>query len=184
MTGPHNFQNDTGLPDRSNTGRLLLSRPIANDLDDFFAIFGDPKTNLFNPLGPIEDKTVAAARLTQLIEHWYEHGFGTWTVRAGKGGEVLGFGGLTLRSYGGEQKLNLGYRFHFNSWGKGYATELAIFSLQYARFVLRKPSVWAVVRPGNRSSIRVLEKAGMIWAGHHDDVPGEAPSLLYRSLFL
>jgi RimJ/RimL family protein N-acetyltransferase len=81
--------------------------------------------------------------------------------------------------YGDELKLNLGYRFDAGSWGQGYATELAKFSIDYGLNALQQENIFAIVRPKHMASIKVLEKCNMKLVGKLDDVPGEAHSLIY-----
>jgi hypothetical protein len=56
-----------------------------------------------------------------------------------------------------------------------------------ARLILRPPrsedlaSLFAIVRPSHAASIKVLEKVGMQRMGSLDDVPGQAPSWVYRA---
>ncbi len=161
----------------------MLRQPNLQDFDAFFAIFSDPQTNIHNPRGPVQDPETAAMRLRSLLEHWEEHGFGVWTVCLRDDDErIVGFGGISYKSIGQEQKLNLSYRFARQVWGKGYATELATYALRHARYVLKIRQVWAVVQAGNTASIRVLEKAGLILAGRLEETPGQATSLVYRNM--
>lgn len=162
------------------TDRLILRAPISADLAAFFAIFGDPRTNAHNPAGPCADIAVASNMLAVRVAHWRRYGFGQWTVVAReRPGTVIGFGGVAWRDYAGVERLNLGYRFAADAWGRGYATELGHAALRYTFDELRLPDVYAMVRPSNLASIRVLEKLGMRRAGDLDDVPGRARSLVF-----
>jgi RimJ/RimL family protein N-acetyltransferase len=67
------------------------------------------------------------------------------------------------------------------AWGQGYATELGRDALVLAFDTLDLPEVLGLVRPDHRMSIRVLEKIGMQRCGVLDDVPGEAPSVVFRA---
>lgn len=165
------------------TERLILRRPISEDISAFFAIFGDPATNAHNPGGPCADIAVAANMLAMRIAHWRRYGFGQWTIALReRPGVVAGFGGLAWRDYGGIERLNLGYRFGTSAWGRGYATELGRASLAHAFGTLGEPAVYALVRPSNTASVRVLEKIGMRRAGDLDDVPGHARSLVFVAM--
>lgn len=73
--------------------------------------------------------------------------------------EIIGFGGIDARKYLDVERLNLGYRFGTQAWGKGFATELSQASLDYAFAELNVPEVFAVVRPHHQASIRVLERS-------------------------
>jgi RimJ/RimL family protein N-acetyltransferase len=78
--------------------------------------------------------------------------------------------------------VNLGYRFATAAWGRGYATELGLAALAFGFDEHRCDEIFGLVRPQHAASIRVLEKIGMTRFATLDDVPGQAPSLVYRAL--
>lgn len=163
-------------------GRLVSRKPTMDDFERFFAIHADPLTNRFNPAGPLKDPEDACGRLDAWIRHWQEHGYGQWAVATvDEPAHVIGFGGIALRDYLGVARVNLGYRFDAAAWGKGYATALSLQALDFAFQELGLSEVFGLVRPAHAASIRVLEKIGMMRIGTLDDVPGAAPSLVYRS---
>ena len=107
------------------SSRLILDEPVVADFKRFYEINSDPETNLFNPNGAMSFE-IAEKVFGEMMEHWKVNGFGTWSIKEKEKPEfIIGFGGLANRLYGNETKLNLGYRFDKNYWGKGYATELA-----------------------------------------------------------
>jgi RimJ/RimL family protein N-acetyltransferase len=164
------------------TQRLMLRPPTVDDAASVFAIYGDPETNRHNPSGPLADKDQAKAVLDRWLEHWAEHGFGQWAIVTQEAPQrVIGFGGITLYHYNEVERINLGYRFAVSAWGQGYATELARAALQFGFVRLDQPEVYGVVRPAHQASINVLEKIGMQRIDELDDVPGQAPSLVYRA---
>ena len=144
------------LPAKQRTGRLLLRRPAEADLDFLIDLFSRQELVAHRP-DPVPDTPQQSAeRLARDIGHWDKHGFGRWAVEAG--GELIGFGGVTLsRDYDG---LNLSYHLHPLSWGHGYATELVAEALRTAFGPLRAERVVGLVRPANPASRRVLEKCG------------------------
>ena len=164
------------------TERLVLRRPGAEDLSAFLRIYGDPATNVHDPLGPVPDVATAATLLCASMAHWDRHGFGSFVVSTLDAPRwVIGFAGVAWREYSDAKVLNLGYRLEPAAWGKGYATELAAQSLQNAFDRLGLRQVFALVRPANTASIRVLEKIGMERVGALEDVSGEVPSFVYRA---
>jgi len=164
------------------TARLILRRPISEGLARLFEIYGDPATNVFNPFGPYPNIEKASTVLTDWMDHWDRLGFGQCAVATRSEPElVIGFGGVATRNHVDAKRLNLGYRLHTAAWGKGYATELGKGILRHALSDLGKPEVFAIVRPINTPSIRVLEKIGMQRIGSPDDVQGQEPSHLYRA---
>lgn len=160
--------------------RLLMRPPVADDLARFYAIFGDPDTQRFNPAGPITTEQRARLALTQRIECWEQHGYGSWAIALRERPEwIIGFGGLSWRPLGAQRTVNLGYRFDTQVWGSGLATELALASLGYGFKHLQLAEISALVREKNLASCRVLEKAGLSLVDTLDDVPGDTPSLVY-----
>jgi RimJ/RimL family protein N-acetyltransferase len=160
--------------------RMILRKPVIEDLDDVFAIFGDPETNLFNPAGPLKTIAEAQIRLESWIEHWRRHGFGDWAISmADAPGTIIGFGGLAYLRFGEQERVNLGFRFATQAWGSGLATELGEFALQYGFGVLRFEEIWARARENHRASRRVLEKVGLKRIGQIPDSNGAPPSIVY-----
>ncbi|RBL72836.1 N-acetyltransferase [Pseudomonas sp. MWU13-2625] len=165
----------------NSTTRLTYRSPQQADLPTVFAIFGDPQTNLFNPAGPMTDVTQAEALLNRWLQHWEAHGYGWWAISSAQAPEhIFGFAGIAAHDYLGKKVINLGYRFAVEAWGHGYATEAAQNALTHAFNHLGLPEVFGLVRPDHTASIRVLEKIGMRRFGELDDVPGKAPSLVFR----
>jgi [ribosomal protein S5]-alanine N-acetyltransferase len=56
---------------------------------------------------------------------------------------------------------DLGYRVIKRYWGKGYATEAAIASLNYGFKVLDQQEIYAMTDSANKASQQVLQKAGL-----------------------
>jgi RimJ/RimL family protein N-acetyltransferase len=165
------------------TERLILRRTQWSDEAALFRIYGDPATHLHAPEGAYADIAVAQAALERWHAHWLTHGFGQWAVTTqAEPTQVIGFGGLAYRAYGDVQKLNLGYRFSPEAWSHGYATELATATLKIAFEELRMPEVFALIRPANTASIRVVTKLGMQQIGELAHETTNATRLVFRKL--
>lgn len=164
------------------SARLIYRAPTPADLDRLYAIYSDPQTQQFNPSGPMTEAAQAEALLARWTEHWELHGYGWWAIaRREAPDQVIGFGGIAFHDYLGEQRMNLGYRFAVEAWGQGFATETGRTALYQAFVTLGLSEVYGFVRPANIASARVLEKIGMQRCGELDDVPGQAPSLLFKA---
>jgi RimJ/RimL family protein N-acetyltransferase len=161
------------------TERLILRKPTKEDFGSFFEINHDPQTNIHNPGGPMSFKK-AESTFAKMLDHWDNHHFGSWAIAEKDDPEnIIGFGGLSYKLYGDKEKLNLGYRFASQAWGKGYATEFTKKAIDFG-FKENNEEIFAIVRPANIASVKVLEKAGMIRIGTLNDVPGQPESLVYR----
>ncbi|KPE51721.1 GNAT family N-acetyltransferase [Chryseobacterium indologenes] len=162
------------------TERLILRKPVKEDFERFFEINHNPETHIHNPGGPMSFEK-AESTFARMLDHWEKYNFGGWVI-AEKDipGNTIGFGGLSYKLYGEEEKLNLGYRLAPEAWGKGYATEFTKKVIDLGLNEDNKEEIFAIVRPGNIASVKVLEKAGMIQIGTLNDVPGQPESLVYR----
>jgi ribosomal-protein-alanine N-acetyltransferase len=87
------------------------------------------------------------------------HGFGLWLIERRDNDQPLGICGLLQRDY--LDFPDVGYALLPAHFGAGYATEAASAVLGYGRSVLGHAAIGAIVSPGNRLSIRVLEKIGL-----------------------
>jgi len=162
------------------TQRLLLRPVKTTDLDDLFRIYGDPATNTFNPAGPYPDISHTRNVLARWTQHWVDHGFGNWAITEKESPEhIIGFGGLSIRCFENEAVNNLGYRFETDVWGKGYATELARFSVNFGFRKLDHQEISATVRANHLASQNVLTKSGLRFVKEIHDVPNAAPSLFF-----
>lgn len=162
------------------TERLILRKPTKEDFERFFEINHDPRTNIHNPNGCMSLEK-AESTFARMLDHWEKYNFGGWTIVEKDAPEnIIGFGGLSYRLYGEEEKLNLGYRFAPEAWGKGYATEFTKKAVDFGFNEDDKEEIFGIVRPSNLASIKVLEKAGMTPFGTLNDVPGQPESLVYR----
>ena len=98
------------MPDTSS--RLIYRKPEANDVQRLFAIFGDPRTNQFNPAGPMASLEHARRVLNHWREQWATQGYGWWAIaRKEQPAHLIGFGGIAPLNYLTERRINLGYRF-------------------------------------------------------------------------
>ena len=104
------------------------------------------------------------------LELWDKSGFGYWTVvRRDAPETVLGFGGLSPKTFDGVVRPNLYFRFSPDAWGKGYATEMARAALEEGCESLEYEKIIASVRPDNLPSVKLLERLGLRRDGETHD---------------
>ncbi|NIG74209.1 GNAT family N-acetyltransferase [Klebsiella sp. Ap-873] len=164
--------------------RLCLRPVMESDVQALFQIYGDPATNTYNPAGPFPSMEYAKDVLHNWIEHWNVRGFGNWAIsEKDSPKKVIGFGGLTIRSYDNLTMNNLGYRFETDSWGKGLATEFSCFAIQHGFTALHLPEISATVRANHAASQAVLKKSGLKFVREIHDVKNASPSLLFTLLY-
>jgi RimJ/RimL family protein N-acetyltransferase len=172
------------------TERLALCRPNEDDLRAIYEIHADPETNLHNPKGPMQNESEAVDVLAHWRAEWDDKDWGYWSIALRSDPErVIGFGGISTRPrFGGNsllQKLmaenaaNLYFRFRPEAWGCGYANEMAQQALQLAFGTAGVQRVVGITRESNTLSRKALQRIGLGFHEHSDDVPGQEPSLVY-----
>jgi RimJ/RimL family protein N-acetyltransferase len=112
----------------------------------------------------VESLDEAEARITRWAEqnHAAEFG-GRWAVERREDGVVLGTV-ILIPLPDGDGELEVGWHFHPDSWGRGFATEAARGALERA-YRHGAEEVFAVVRPDNERSIAVCRRLGMAALG-------------------
>lgn len=75
--------------------------------------------------------------------------------------DMIGVTGLLSCEYLNTKGFEFGFILNHNEWGKGLATEIGQFWLDYAKTELNLTELFATVSPENLASKRVLEKLNM-----------------------
>src|SRR3954471_1832796 len=94
--------------------------------------------------------------------HAQDGRYGCWAVERAAG--VVAGAGAFKPPPNGVGEVEVGWHLHPDSWGHGYATEAARAVIDRG-FSAGLPEVYAVVRPGNESSMAVCRRLGMAHLG-------------------
>lgn len=115
------------------------------------------------PVTPAE----AAYDVQQLRGHWLEHGFGHWAVEEKESGRFVGRTGIKRHADWDldPENTEVGWLYDRSVWGRGYATEAALEVVRFAFKEIGRPEVISITHPDNAASRRVMEKAGLSYAG-------------------
>jgi len=108
---------------------------------------------------PLSEERIAE-RIQKAVDHWQQHGFGSWVFRLKKDGKFIGLGGLKIHQIDGQAVVGLGYAVMPDYWNQGLAAEMARASLDvgFWRLGLLEIASWTL--PDNQASQRVMEKLG------------------------
>jgi RimJ/RimL family protein N-acetyltransferase len=140
------------------SARLTFREMTRADLDDMAVLLGDPEVMTYYPRPKTRDE---AARWIEWNRGLYQmRGHGLWLLSTPDDGFV-GDCGLTPQEVDGVTELEVGYRVLPALQGRGYATEAAAASRDFARDVLGAKRLVAIIHPDNRPSQRVAEKIGL-----------------------
>jgi RimJ/RimL family protein N-acetyltransferase len=141
-----------------DTERLLLRPWRAADLDPYARMCADPDVMRFIGDGGTLSREDAWRSMAAFAGHWSLRGFGTWAVEARDSGAMVGRIGLHQPE--GWPGLEVGWTLDRSVWGRGYATEGAVASLEFAWREVGADHVISLILPDNTRSIAVAERIG------------------------
>jgi RimJ/RimL family protein N-acetyltransferase len=143
------------------TARLSLREFVIADFQAVHAYSSDPRVTRYLFFGP-RDEDATTEYLEGLLASQRERPRSRFELAVEEiaTGSVIGACDLSFIE---RNVVDLGYMLGSDSWGKGYATEIALALIDAAFFDLRAERVISTVDINNSASIRVLEKIGMRW---------------------
>lgn len=113
-------------------------------------------------IGDRQVRTVEQARdylLERIIPSYEKNGYGLYVVELKETGTPVGI--CTLFKRENLAHPDIGFAFFERFWRQGYAFESATAVMNYARDILSFTDIYAIVSPGNTTSIKLLEKLGL-----------------------
>ena len=155
---------------RLHTERLIL-REIDPDRDfeSWAKTMADERVVRFIG-GRTLDRAQAWRNMAAVIGHWQIRGYGFFSVESKQSGEWVGRVGPWYPE--GWPEPEIGWTISPDHWGKGYATEAARASLDYAFDALAWTRAVHVILTGNEASIAVARKVGSTFIRREKGLPG------------
>jgi RimJ/RimL family protein N-acetyltransferase len=141
------------------TERLAFREMTEDDLEPMADLLGDPDVMAFYARPMDRAEALDWIRWNQRL--YRERGFGLWLIELRETGRFVGDCGLTPQEVDGTTEIEVGYHVRRSLQGRGYATEAAAATRDWARDVLRLDRLVAIIHPGNVASQRVAEKVGL-----------------------
>ena len=154
-----------GRPPELVTARLVLRELRPSDAAAVASGAGDRRVAQYLIQVPSPYPVALARRWVAHRIEWWKIGRGvTFAVTlAGEPDRLLGT--VSLRRYVRDRRAELGYWLAAPAWGRGYATEAAHAVLDFGFRELGLARIYAQVLAGNRASLGVLDKLGMVNEG-------------------
>jgi RimJ/RimL family protein N-acetyltransferase len=143
---------------RLETERLRLREWRPEDFETFVDIMADPEVARYLPGGHPMGRMDTWRFVTGMIGVWTMRGYGTWVVERKSDGAVMGRIGLIHPDRW--PGLEIGWTLGRAYWGKGYATEAAIASRDYAFLTQPVAEVISTIHPENKASQGVAKNIG------------------------
>lgn len=133
------------------TTKRLVIRPFKeSDADALYSYTSNAKTMHYLPEEPFTRQEVAC-----FIANKNE----AYAVVLQASDTLIGH--IVFERYFGDHSYEIGWVFHQDYWGKGYATEAAAAVLTYGFEEMGLHRVVATCQPENHASYRIMEKLGM-----------------------
>jgi RimJ/RimL family protein N-acetyltransferase len=165
---------------RIETARLELRAWDHRDLATYARIIADPAVMRHMGSGPRYriERAVAALlrplafaearrRIAHMVGHWKTWGYGEWAVEEKESGELIGQVGLVHQAdwFADRTNVEVGWMLARRAWGRGLATEGALATLAFGFGELGLERLVSITRPANLRSLRVMQRAGLSFAG-------------------
>lgn len=138
---------------------------MPSDAEGMFELDSNPLVHRYLGNSPVKSIEASQTAIENIRQQYVERGIGRWAAIEKSSGDFIGWSGLKLNT---EQEFNnkidfydIGYRFIPRYWGKGYATESAVASLDYAFNTLNLKTVVGMAEIENLASNRILQKIGL-----------------------
>jgi len=147
----------------TETERLALREWDDEDEWAFYAIMNTPAVMRW--LGGAQTREEWDAGYRRLRGYQRDFGFTFWIIERKSDGQILGFCGLKRANAPGatfQGDVEIGWRLREDAWGKGYAKEAAIASLDLAFSRFDAPHVVAITALGNEPSQGLMQRLGMV----------------------
>ncbi len=161
-----------------STPRLTVRQFTPADVDDLHAICGDRRVMRYVGDGMLLSRQRCAEWIDESLVDYSTRGYSAWAVEVGGEATLAGYCGIVAARRRADPEII--YALRPGLWGRGLASELVPALLDHGFNSCRLPRLIATVRPENRASQRVVEKAGMHCAG--EELAAEGILLLIYGL--
>ncbi|MGB6517537.1 MAG: GNAT family N-acetyltransferase, partial [Candidatus Cybelea sp.] len=143
------------------TPRLMLRAWCDADVEPWVAMNADLRVTEF--LGRAYTRELSEASAAAIRRALDENGYGWWAVEVREGAAFAGVIALQKVPFSAAftPATEIGWRFSFENWGRGYATEGAKAALDFAFTELHWNEVIAFTAATNLRSQRVMQRLGM-----------------------
>ncbi|UQZ37410.1 GNAT family N-acetyltransferase [Paenibacillus sp. PK3_47] len=146
------------------TERLLIREFVPEDFPAVHSYASDPAVAEHMIWGPNSEEETKSYNnyVIDMQQKIPREGF-EFAVVLRAGGVLIGGCGIHISP---PRQGEIGYCFHREYWGKGFAAEAAARLIAFGFEDLGLHRIYATCRPGNKASARVMQKAGMTFEGH------------------
>lgn len=149
------------MPPQLFTPRLCLRPLEPQDAPTLHRIYEMPGVLRYFPSTTPPTLEKVQRFIAGQANHWQEQGYGNWGILPNGETEIIGWAGLQFLPELNETEV--GFLLAPSHWGKGYATEAALASLQFGFQQTHFAHITALVHPQNLASQRVVQKCAGLY---------------------
>lgn len=143
------------------TERLIVRRYTAEEFENFFRLNGDEEVVRY--IRPVQTREEAAISFDELLAAYDKQpGLGRWAVHTKTDAAFVGSFAIIPLPWD-DTKIQMGYAFPRENWGKGYATELTLKGLAHFWENFSLNEVYGITEVPHIASQKVLLKAGFVF---------------------
>lgn len=147
------------------TERLIMRDLMEEDAPGMFEMDSDAEVHAFLGNKPIATFEEAENIIRSIQKQYVENGIGRWAVVEKDSGEFVGWSGFRFITDVVNDRTgyyDLGYRILKKHWGKGYASETAMASLNFGFSELGFDEIVGIADVAHSASNVILKKVGLI----------------------
>ncbi|MDH5833874.1 GNAT family N-acetyltransferase [Luteimonas kalidii] len=146
----------TGTGPILETERLILRLPQMGDFERYAALMADEDACRY--IGGHLPRGAAWRRFLQMPGAWTLQGFAMFSVQEKASGQWVGqIGPWKPDGWPGNE---IGYAFHPDAWGRGYALESAVAAIDWSFVHLGWDDIIHCISPDNLASKKVAQRLG------------------------
>ncbi len=147
------------------TDRIILREMMPNDCHGMFELDSNPIVHKYLGNKPVNTIADSKKAIDYIRNQYINQGVGRWALIEKSTGAFMGWSGLKLNF---EKPINghinyydIGYRLIPKYWGKGYATESAIATMDYGFKTMHLETIVGLADINNVPSNTILKKIGL-----------------------
>jgi RimJ/RimL family protein N-acetyltransferase len=147
----------------AETERLILREIIPEDVNNMFELDSDPEVHKYLGNKPFQNITQSVEIIDYIRKQYVENGIGRWAIIEKNTNDFIGWTGLKFVTERINDHINfydIGYRLIRRYWGKGYAKESALASLNYGFHNMNLETIYAAANIKNIASNKILSDVG------------------------
>ena len=147
----------------AETPRLILRELLPEDDKGMFELDKDPLVHQYLGNKPIQDIAQARENIRLIRGQYADYGIGRWAMIEKNSNDFIGWAGLKFMDLrnGYKNYYDIGYRLIPRFWGKGFATEAAVASRDYAFREMNLAVIYGCTHIENLTSKHILQKIGL-----------------------